>query len=109
MAVTEPPRRESVPGLMGTRAEAMQRLKVGAGGLLAVLFVVALASSVIQTTRGADDTPVAAASEAGQTEAANDPLVDFGVAPELPRDDESIVGDLPAEQMPPATQAPAGE
>lgn len=108
MPATEPPKGELAPGLMGTRAEAMQRLKVGAGGLLGVLFVVALASSVIQTTRGADDTPVATA-QAGQTEAANDPLVDFGVAPELPGDDESIVGDLPPEQMPRASQAPSGE
>lgn len=108
MPATEPRKGEIAPGLMGTRAEAMQRLKVGAGGLLGVLFVVALASSVIQTTRGAEDTPVAAASEANP-EAANDPLVDFGVAPELPSDSESIVGDLPADQMPPATPAPAGE
>lgn len=109
MTASEPPTTAAAPGLGGTRAEAMQRLKVAAGGLLAVLFVVALASSVIQTTRDDDDTPVAAASKTGEAEAANDPLVDFGVAPELPRDGESIVGDLPAEQVPPATQAPAGE
>ncbi|WP_066555802.1 hypothetical protein [Croceicoccus bisphenolivorans] len=96
-------------GLMGTRAEAMQRLKVGVGGLLAVLFVVATASSVIQSTIDADDTGTAVAKPEVKTESANDPLVDIGVAPELPGETQVVVPDLPAEQMPPEAQEAAGE
>lgn len=88
-------------GLMGTRAEAMQRLKVGVGGLLAVLFIVAIASSVLQSTREAQDADSAVTAQQSTTETTNDPLVDIGVAPELPGETQVIVPDLPAEQMPP--------
>lgn len=101
------------PGLLGTRAEAAQRLKVGVGGLLSVLLVVTLASSIAQMTRNADDAAAPATATDPAPENANDPLVDIGVAPELPAD-QPVVQDLPAEQMPPETRgdaapAPAGE
>lgn len=103
----------SASGLLGTRAEAAQRLKVGVGGLLAVLLVVTLASSIAQMTRNSDqDTATPTAAEPAP-ENANDPLVDIGVAPELPGE-QPVVQDLPAEQMPPETRGdaaptPAGE
>lgn len=93
------------PGLMGTREEAMYRLKVGVGGLLIVLLIVAIASSILQTAQQADDPAMQAANEEG-TEPAKDPLVDIGVAPELPGDQQKqqqpiVVPDLPADQIPP--------
>ncbi|WP_144097656.1 hypothetical protein [Croceicoccus sediminis] len=95
-------------GLMGTKEEAMYRLKVGVGGLLVVLLIVAIASSILQTAQQADDPSMQAANEQGN-EPANDPLVDIGVAPELPGDQQQqqmqqqpiIVPDLPADQIPP--------
>lgn len=96
----EPPARGS--GLLGTRAEAAQRLKVGVGGLMMVLLVVALASSVLQMTRDAEDGAVAAPETQAAEESGSDPLVDIGVAPELPGD-QPVVQDLPAAQMPPET------
>ncbi len=89
-------------GLLGTRAEAAQRLKVGVGGLMLVLLVVALASSVLQMTRDAEDGAVAAPETQAAEESGSDPLVDIGVAPELPGD-QPVVQDLPAAQMPPET------
>ncbi|MBB3988959.1 hypothetical protein [Croceicoccus naphthovorans] len=90
----------SMAGLHGTRTEAMQRLKVGVGGLLAVLLVVALASSIMQSAQQAEDTDPAVVAQEQQAEPANDPLVDIGVVPELPGEAQ-VVPDLPAEQMPP--------
>ncbi|MBS7669152.1 hypothetical protein [Croceicoccus gelatinilyticus] len=89
-------------GLMGTREEAMYRLKVGVGGLLMVLLIVAIASSILQTAQQADDPAGQMAQDEGN-EPAKDPLVDIGVAPELPGEQTKpiIVPDLPAEQMPP--------
>lgn len=89
-------------GLMGTREEAMYRLKVGVGGLLIVLLIVAIASSILQTAQQADDPARQMAQDEGN-EPAKDPLVDIGVAPELSGDQAKpiIVPDLPAEQMPP--------
>lgn len=92
---------EIASGLMGTRTEAMQRLKVGVGGLLAVLFIVAIASSVLQSTREAEDDGAPIPQHQVKTETGNDPLVDIGVAPELPNETQVVVPDLPAEQMPP--------
>ncbi len=102
-----------VSGLLGTRAEAAQRVKVGVGGLLAVLLVVTLASSIAQMTRSADDDTATSTAGEPAPENANDPLVDIGVAPELPGE-QPMVQDLPADQMPPETRrdaapAPAGE
>lgn len=110
MAAPEAAGGERLPGLMGTRAEAMQRLKVGVAGLLLVLFVVAMASSIVTTTREADDTGAAASPSEAPAAAANDPLVDIGVAPELPGESEDVaVPDLPSEQMPPEAQGANGE
>lgn len=99
-------------GLHGTRAEAMRRLKVGVGGLVAMLLVVAVASAITDRTRDTEDpdTMAPGTSETVQ-EPASDPLVDIGVAPELPGQPQVIVPDLPAEQIPPdlpESQSPAG-
>lgn len=88
-------------GLHGTRAEAMQRLKVGVGGLLSMLLVVALASSIMQRAQEAEDPEVVPGKVEPSKAPANDPLVDIGVVPELPGDKEVVVPDLPSDQMPP--------
>ena len=106
--------RAALSGLHGTRADAMYRLKVGVGGLLSVLLVVAIASAIMQRARDAED-PKAAEAQETKPEPANDPLVDIGVVPELPGEQQPIiVPDLPAEQIPPEargdeTTAPAGQ
>ena len=85
------------PDLHGTRAQAMQRLQVGIGGLAAMVLIVGLASTIMQQARQSDDpaTPEAAGEPKDK---AGDPLVDAGVVPELPQE-EVVVPDLPAEQM----------
>ena len=85
------------PDLRGTRAQAVQRLQVGIGGLAAMVLVVGLASTIMQQARQAEDPakPEAAAEPEGK---GGDPLVDAGVVPELPQE-QVIVPDLPAEQM----------
>lgn len=88
-------------GLLGTRAEAMHRLKVGVGGLLAVLLMVAIASSVLQSAREAEDAATPAEVQAAKDAETNDPLVDIGVSPELPKESAVVVPDLPADQIPP--------
>lgn len=94
------PTADRAPGLHGTRAEAIYRLKVGVGGLLGVLLVVAVASSILQRARDAEDPETQVAQEQ-KPESASDPLVDIGVAPGLPGEQQIVVPDLPAEQMPP--------
>jgi len=94
-------------GLHGNRREAMRRLKIGVGGLLLMLLLVALASSIMQTARDTEEPGTPTAGEATESpEPANDPLVDIGVVPELPGEQQNqVVPDLPADQMPPEVQA----
>jgi len=101
MAPPTPGNREAAPGLTGTRAEAARRLKVGMGGLLSVLLVVAIASAILQSARDTEEPGSPAAGAESVAEPASDPLVDIGVAPEIPGKTQVIVPDLPAEQMPP--------
>ncbi|RVQ66425.1 hypothetical protein EKN06_10390 [Croceicoccus ponticola] len=107
---------ETGSGLFGTRGEAMHRLKVGVGGLLSVLFLVAIAGSILESAQKADETGTTTTQQETANEQSSDPLVDIGVAPELPGSEAVVVPDLPADQMPPAAQgdmpaappAPAG-
>lgn len=85
------------PDLRGTRAQAVQRLQVGIGGLAAMVLVVGLASTIMQQAREAED-PARPVAEGGGKAKAGDPLVDAGVVPELPSE-QVIVPDLPAEKM----------
>ncbi|GGD55873.1 hypothetical protein [Croceicoccus mobilis] len=90
-------------GLQGTRAQALQRLQVGVGGLAAMVLVVGLASTIMQQARQSSD-PAAPTAAAEQEKKAGDPLVDIGVQPELPNE-EVTVPDLPVEQIVPEEQA----
>lgn len=92
-------------GLQGTRAQALQRLQVGVGGLAAMVLVVGLASTIMQQARQSDD-PAAPTGVADQEKKkAGDPLVDIGVVPELPNE-EVTVPDLPVEQIVSEEKAP---
>jgi len=68
------------------RAEAIKRLQVGLGGLLAMLLLVSLAN-IIQDRRAESErttVPDPAASGEESAAPAKDPLADAGVVPELP-------------------------
>ncbi|MDT0575663.1 hypothetical protein RM533_05650 [Croceicoccus sp. F390] len=100
------PAEQGLPHGREIRARAMQRVQIGIAGLIAMLLLVALASTIMQQALEADDAG-AASDEAVSTvpAPATDPLADIGVAPELPA--ETIkVPDLPAQNTPtaPATQ-----
>ncbi len=74
------------PSTRELRAQAVHRLQVGMFGLAGMLLLVSLANVIMDRAKYLDDTsvnvaePMASASET----AAKDPLVDMGVAPELP-------------------------
>ncbi|WP_225204854.1 hypothetical protein [Novosphingobium huizhouense] len=79
------------------RAQAVHRLQVGLFGLAGMLLLVSLANVIMDRAQAGDS--AAATPEAALTSsaAANDPLVDMGVAPELP-----VGGAAPA--APPASR-----
>ena len=74
------------PSTRELRAQAVHRLQVGMFGLAGMLLIVSLANVIMDRAKYLDDTavnvtePMVSASEAK----ASDPLVDMGVAPELP-------------------------
>ncbi|MBX7493719.1 hypothetical protein K3163_10910 [Qipengyuania sp. 1NDW9] len=73
--------------LGGTRAQAMQRLQVGVGGVVLMILLVGLASLIQDRTREVDAAAVPAAAPTTEPSAAptqNDPLVEAGVVPDLP-------------------------
>lgn len=73
-----------VPGK--ARAEAIKRLQIGLGGLLAMMLLVSLAN-IIQDRRKQSDlttVPNPVASQETETAPAKDPLADAGVVPEIP-------------------------
>ena len=101
--------------LGGTRAERLQRLQVGVFGIVAMVLVIGLADAVTSRMNETDATAVPEAAPtvmASETAAPRDPLVDAGVAPELPAvPTESPVptptGDVPPGVSPTAsTNAP---
>lgn len=67
------------------RAQAVHRMQVGLFGLAGMLLLVSLANVIMDRAQKADDSAVSVAASAS-AEPANDPLVDMGVAPELPVD-----------------------
>ena len=89
------------PSSREMRAQAVHRLQVGLFGLGAILLLISLANEIMEraelVSRAAALDPTVEAS--ATTETANDPLVDMGVAPELP------VGGGSPQQQPPQ-QAP---
>ncbi|MFM9937234.1 MAG: hypothetical protein ACKVOL_13670 [Novosphingobium sp.] len=68
------------------RAQAVHRLQVGLFGLAGMLLLVSLANVIMDRAKQVDVTTAgsAAAMASPSAEPANDPLVDMGVAPELP-------------------------
>lgn len=65
------------------RAQAVHRLQVGLFGLAGMLLLISLANVIMDRAHEADAGAVSPAASAS-AEPANDPLVDMGVAPELP-------------------------
>ena len=83
------------------RAHAVHRLQVGLFGLAAMLLLVSLASVIMQRVQTADRSAVVGEPTGGASATpANDPLVDLGVAPEVP-----VAGTTPAHK--PARTEPA--
>ncbi|WP_338466452.1 hypothetical protein RXV95_12945 [Novosphingobium sp. ZN18A2] len=86
------PLRFTSPSERELRAQAVHRLQVGLFGLGGMLLMVGLANIVMERARQSEDAVAIASPEAVDTApaaaptttAASDPLVDMGVAPELP-------------------------
>lgn len=79
------PASAGAPGSRDARAQAVHRLQVGLFGLAAMLLLVSLASVIMQRVATADRGLVSAEPSAMAREApAKDPLVDLGVAPDVP-------------------------
>jgi hypothetical protein len=65
------------------RVQAVHRLQVGLFGLAGMLLLVSLANVIMDRAEMSDADTIGIAASAS-AEPANDPLVDMGVAPELP-------------------------
>lgn len=78
----------SAAPLGGTRAEALQRLQIGLGGLAGVIVLVGLASTITERARESEAAavPNAAATVAAEPAAPvkQDPLAEVGAVPEVP-------------------------
>lgn len=74
------------PSTRELRAQAVHRLQVGMFGLAGMLLLVSLANVIMDRAKYVDATAVntAAPTVTASETTANDPLVDMGVAPELP-------------------------
>lgn len=76
------------PGPRELRAQAVHRLQIGLFGLAGMLLIVSLANVIMDRAKQVERTtagnPAVAASPSPSPGTANDPLVDMGVAPELP-------------------------
>ena len=76
--------------LGGTRAEAVQRLQFGVGGLVAMILLVGIANIVVDRARETEATTVPQAAATVEAEASqSDPLVDAGIVPDLPAEAEA--------------------
>lgn len=74
-----------MPGSRDSRAQAVHRLQVGLFGLATMLLLVSLASVIMQRVATADRSMISAEPSIAASEApAKDPLVDLGVAPDVP-------------------------
>lgn len=92
------------PGPRELRAQAVHRLQIGLFGLAGMLLIVSLANVIMdrakQVERATAGSPAAAASPSASPSTANDPLVDMGVAPELPVSGGGAGGAKPVRQPP---------
>ena len=91
-AIAEDAPAEAAAPLGGTRAEAVQRLQVGAFGLGAILLLIGVANVFLQRAELVEESavPEAAPTVAAEEEVPqqSDPLADAGVVPELPAEPE---------------------
>lgn len=71
------------PNTRELRTQAVHRLQVGLFGLAGMLLLVSLANVIMDRAQQIDATAAAPTASASAAQA-NDPLVDMGVAPELP-------------------------
>ena len=88
--------------LAGTRAQSVQRLQIGIGGVVLMILLVGLASLIQDRTREVDAAAVPEAAptlEAAPAPTQNDPLVNAGVVPDLPNETEP---EAPAPETVPA-------
>ena len=72
--------------LAGSRAQALQRLQIGLGGLGGMVLLVGVANVIVDRVKQTDAASVpeaAATATPTPTPVANDPLADAGVAPEV--------------------------
>ena len=98
--------------LAGTRAQSVQRLQIGIGGVVLMVLLVGLASLIQDRTRQVDAASVPGAAPTTEPSVApqqQDPLVDAGVVPDLPEgpsDQGSRPAGSPSPQMPPDAPPP---
>lgn len=86
-----------LPG--GTRAQAINRLQIGVGGVVLMVLLVGLASLIENRTREVDAAAVPAAApttEPSEAPKRNDPLVEAGVVPDLPAQPATQAGQPPS-------------
>ena len=77
---------ESAP-LAGSRDDAMQRLRIGLGGLLGIIILVGLATLIFERANQVEASAVPEAASTIEPSAQspkNDPLANAGLVPDLP-------------------------
>ena len=80
-------RAPEIAPLAGTRDEAMQRLRIGIGGLVGMVILIGLATIIYERANQIDATAVPEAAPTIEPNTAtpkNDPLANAGVVPDLP-------------------------
>lgn len=84
---SDPQEADFVPvTLAGTRAQSLQRLQFGLGGLGAMVLLVGVANVIVDRVKQSDESTVpeaAATATPSPGPVANDPLADAGVAPQV--------------------------
>lgn len=95
--------------LGGTRAQALQRLQVGASLLVGIILIVGLANVIEDRAKQSEQSvvPESAATVAPDTTGAtaNDPLADAGVVPDLPSE-PTAAPESPSGQLSPGPDGP---
>ncbi len=97
-----------VPGSSARRARNIQRLQIGATGVILMILLVALASVVSNRAARTDATAVPEAAPTTEPSAMapqNDPLVEAGVVPDLPATPVATPAATPSSAAP----EPAGD
>ena len=93
------PRAADVAPLAGTQDEAMQRLRIGIGGLVGMIVLIGLATLIYERANQIDATAVPEAAPTVEPSTAtpkNDPLADAGIVPDLPAEPTTSPSQQPA-------------